>query len=723
MKTAVNKKKDLMQEIKGIISIFIGIYFIISLYFRNTGTVGSFIKSLLLLIAGEGAVLISVFFILLGFSLSTRLKKLEINTRTIGVIIFLVVVSSILHFKIKNDIFSSNFTELIKESIAFAKQGKGGGIIGAVNYYFFYNLFGLWGFYIFLTALSIISVILVTGSSPIRLILNFLKRILSKRKIIIQVSQKNDMVTKDTRTETIQVDEVKPKEIEEVPVIINNLYDNKKELTEKVKNDAKTNVVKNNTLCENYVDYKLPPVNLLKKAPDKTQNLSEKDILNRAQVLENTLLSFGIQAKVIEVSCGPTVTRFELQPSPGVKVSKIVNLSDDIALSLAVPDVRIEAPIPGKSAIGIEIPNKEVSKVYLREILESASFKNSTSPLTAALGMDIAGKPIVADLQEMPHLLIAGATGSGKSICINCIILSILFKAHPKEVRLLLIDPKRVELSSYNGIPHLLTPVVNDPKKAAAALSWMVNEMERRYQIFAQKGVKDINRFNEIAQEEEKLPKILIVIDELADLMMISPKEVEDSICRIAQMARAAGMHLIVATQRPSVDVITGLIKANIPSRISFAVSSQVDSRTILDMAGAEKLLGKGDMLFLPIGAAKPLRVQGSYISEKEIDNVLNFIKKQMKPLYEKNLEEIEGNFEQKTNGEIDELFKEALKIVFETGQASVSLLQRKLRIGYARAARLIDQLETKGVISGYDGAKPRQILISKDQYEKMLNS
>ncbi|KYO65753.1 FtsK/SpoIIIE family DNA translocase [Thermovenabulum gondwanense] len=720
MKTVINKKRGLFQEIKGIVFVFLGMYFIISLYFKNTGAVGNFIKNILYLIAGEGAVVFSVIFLFIGLSLSLKINNNELNLRTMGAIIIFIVVSSILHFKIKNNIISVNLTELIKESILYAKQGKGGGILGAINYYFFFKLFGLWGFYIFITALSSISITLITGSSPIDIMLKTFKR-LCKRKIKIKSPIKEELDKIEAKNDLQSPAANKSLEINELPIKINNLSNNNKFSNDKDEDNFKTDVVKKNSVCENYIDYKLPPISLLKKSPDKGQNLSEKEILNTAQVLENTLLSFGIQAKVIEVGCGPTVTRFELQPSPGVKVSKIVSLADDIALSLAVPDVRIEAPIPGKSAVGIEIPNKEVSRVFLRDIIESPPFKNSDSPLTAALGKDIAGKPIVADLQEMPHLLIAGATGSGKSICINCIILSILFKTTPMNVRLLLIDPKRVELSCYNGIPHLLTPVINDPKKASAALNWMVSEMERRYQLFAQKGVKDINRYNEIIGQE-KLPKILIIIDELADLMMVSPKEVEDSICRLAQMARAAGMHLIVATQRPSVDVITGLIKANIPSRISFAVSSQVDSRTILDMAGAEKLLGKGDMLFLPIGASKPVRVQGAYISEKEIDNVLNFIKNQMKPTYEKNLEEIDGEIEQKNYEELDELFREALKIVFENGQASVSLLQRKLRVGYARAARLIDQLEAQGIISGYDGAKPRQVLINKEQYDKLMN-
>ncbi|MCF6097432.1 DNA translocase FtsK [Thermovorax subterraneus] len=496
------------------------------------------------------------------------------------------------------------------------------------------------------------------------------------------------------------------------------------EKTESVTERNKTCETSDNTFCVDQhhknQEYNFPPVNLLQKSSSKQNNLNEKELLNNAQILENTLESFGIQAKVVQVSFGPVVTRYEVQPSPGIKVSRIVNLADDIALSLAVPDVRIEAPIPGKAAIGIEVPNKEVLKVYFREIIESAEFKNSSSKLTVALGKDIAGKPVVADLAEMPHLLIAGATGSGKSVCINTIITSILYKASPNEVKLLLIDPKVVELTTYNGIPHLIAPVVTDAKKAASALNWMVSEMERRYKLFAKEGVREINRFNEVSQE--KLPKVLVIIDELADLMMVSPREVEESICRLAQMARAAGIHLVVATQRPSVDVITGLIKANIPSRISFAVSSQVDSRTILDMAGAEKLLGKGDMLFFPVGAAKPMRIQGAFLSEKEVEKVVAFVKNQMEPSYERDLSDFEDEKSLKNEDDVDELFKEALSVVIENGQASASLLQRKLRIGYARAARLIDQMEEKGFIGKYEGSKPRQILITKEQFEKYFN-
>jgi S-DNA-T family DNA segregation ATPase FtsK/SpoIIIE len=464
------------------------------------------------------------------------------------------------------------------------------------------------------------------------------------------------------------------------------------------------------------ITYQFPPTALLNKG-DKEQTVkNKKELQHSTRVLEDTLLSFGVNAKVVKVSRGPTITRYEIQPAPGVKVSKIVNLADDIALSMAAADIRIEAPIPNKSAVGIEVPNKEITTVYLRELMESSDFQNNNSKLAVALGKDVAGAPIIADLQKMPHLLIAGATGTGKSVCINTIVSSLLFKAQPHEVKLLMVDPKVVELNVYNNIPHLISPVVTDPKKAAVALKWVVTEMENRYSLFASSGARDIQKYNEIIKEQQEdgyLPYVVVVIDELADLMMVAPNDVEDAICRIAQMARAAGIHLVIATQRPSVDVITGLIKANIPSRISFSVSSQIDSRTILDMSGAEKLLGKGDMLYYPSGASKPLRVQGCFISDKEVETITEFWKKQGKPEYAGEVFKVQPK-EEKVDGD-DELFQDALCLVVESNQASVSMLQRRLRIGYTRAARLIDALEEKGYIGSYEGSKPRQVLATTE--------
>lgn len=469
--------------------------------------------------------------------------------------------------------------------------------------------------------------------------------------------------------------------------------------------------------------YEFPEIALLKQnIKGMLANEDRDEILENAKKLEETLMSFGVEARVIHVSKGPSVTRYELQPKAGVKVSRIVNLSDDIALALAARGVRIEAPIPGKAAVGIEIPNKETTAVYLREVIEDSKFQRSTSKISVALGKDISGEAIIGDLSKMPHVLIAGATGSGKSVCINSLIISILYKYDPEHVRLLMVDPKVVELNVYNGIPHLLIPVVTDPKKAAGALNWAVNEMTRRYQSFAEYGVRNIEGFNELAKknkELQSLPYIVIIVDELADLMMVSANEVEDYIARLAQMARAAGMHLVIATQRPSVDVITGVIKANIPSRISFAVSSAIDSRTILDSGGAEKLLGKGDMLYYPVGEQKPKRIQGAFISEEEVEAIVSRIKVQKDQLsYDQEiLEHIEkGRADQEDGEEGDELFQEAVKIVVENQQASTSFLQRKMRIGYNRAARIMDQLEERGVISQRDGSKPRQVLLSEYQ-------
>lgn len=429
---------------------------------------------------------------------------------------------------------------------------------------------------------------------------------------------------------------------------------------------------------------------------------------------------------MINISRGPSVTRYELQPSSGVKVSRIVNLADDIALNMACSEVRIEAPIPGKAAIGIEIPNRDPRPVRLREVLESERFKKMQTKLPFALGIDITGSAIVTDISQMPHLLIAGATGSGKSVSLNNLIISILYKASPDEVKLLLIDPKMVELREYNGLPHMLIPVVTDPKKAASALNWAVQEMVNRYKLFADKGAKDLNGYNAIVSAEEGgniLPQMVIIIDELSDLMMVAPNEVEDSICRLAQMARAAGMYLVIATQRPSVDVITGVIKANIPSRISFAVSSQVDSRTILDVSGAEKLLGKGDMLFYPVGASKPQRMQGALVTEKEVHRVVEFIKARGSAEYNEDIiEELdaEGTPGNENSNQPDELLPQAIELAVSMGQASVSLLQRKFRVGYARAARIVDQMEERGIVGGYEGSKPRQVLITKEQWLEM---
>jgi S-DNA-T family DNA segregation ATPase FtsK/SpoIIIE len=478
-------------------------------------------------------------------------------------------------------------------------------------------------------------------------------------------------------------------------------------------------------------NYEFPPIDLMKPTNSKSSKNGGRKVAETAQKLQKTLYSFGVSAKVENYSIGPAITRYELKPAEGVRVSKIAKLSDDIALNLAAETIRIEAPIPGKQAVGIEIPNPEREIVPLRDVLESDEFKEAKSKVSMGLGKDISGAPVIADIGKMPHVLIAGSTGSGKSVCVNSLITSVLYKAKPSEVKLLMIDPKVVELSIYNGIPHLLIPVVTDPKKAAGALAWAVQEMENRYQLFAKKCVRDLKGYNAAVDgvEHRPLPQIIIIVDELADLMMVASKEVEDAICRLAQKARAAGMHLVIATQRPSVDVITGLIKANVPSRIAFAVSSQIDSRTILDMSGAEKLLGKGDMLFYPIGANKPQRVQGAFVSDEEVENIVGFIKSHGVVTYSEDIiEQIEnsGKSDKEKDEEMDEeddcdpFLNEAIECVIDVGQASTSFIQRKFKVGYARAGRIIDQMEKRGIISGYAGSKPREVLMSKERWQEL---
>lgn len=487
--------------------------------------------------------------------------------------------------------------------------------------------------------------------------------------------------------------------------------------------------------------YIFPPVTMLASGKKVDAAVETEELQTNGKLLVETLKSFGVQTKILDICRGPAVTRYELQPAAGVKISKITNLADDLAMNLAATGVRIEAPIPGKAAVGIEVPNKVKTIVRMRELVESNSFVTSKSHLTVALGRDIAGQVTVADLSKMPHILIAGTTGSGKSVCINSLIVSLLYKSGPDDVRFLMIDPKVVELGIYNGIPHLLVPVVTDPRKAAGALNWAVTEMLKRYKIFAENNVRDLKGYNALAQANNyqdengqpmhKMPQIVIIIDELSDLMMAAPNEVEDAICRLAQMARAAGMHLVVATQRPSVDVVTGLIKANIPSRIAFAVSSAIDSRTILDSGGAEKLLGQGDMLFSPVGAQKPLRIQGCFVSDSEIESVVDFVKNSRSVIYDDSIAQeiersaVEGSKSSDSGSNDDEgsgdpMMNEAIKCVVEAGQASTSLLQRRLRLGYARAGRLIDEMEQMGIVGPHEGSKPRQVLITYAQWLEM---
>ncbi len=508
--------------------------------------------------------------------------------------------------------------------------------------------------------------------------------------------------------------------------------------TEDPKKDQNGFVVRPSKKTAAESSYRFPPLSLLKKGASGNQREQTVQVKETARKLQQTLNNFGVEATVVNVSCGPTVTRYEIQPDKGVKVSRIVSLADDIKLNLAAADIRIEAPIPGKAAVGIEVPNKTNSAVALRDLLDSAEFKNSRSKLSFAVGKDLAGRPVISDIAKMPHLLIAGSTGSGKSVCINTLIMSILYKARPDEVKLIMVDPKVVELSIYNGIPHLLSPVVTDPKKAAGALQWAVTEMTRRYNLFAEFGVRDIEGYNhkaaelaDYANEEETkpeiLPQIVIIVDELADLMMAAPGEVEEAICRLAQLARAAGLHLIIATQRPSVNVITGLIKANMPSRIALSVTSGIDSRVIIDMNGAEKLLGRGDMLFHPAGYPKPARVQGCFVSDDEIQKVVDFISKK-ETVYDETIQEafaaasVSVNQSQDTSsGDRDVYFTDAGKFIIEKDKASIGMLQRVFKIGFNRAARIMDQLCDAGVVGPEEGTKPRKILMTMEQFENFL--
>ncbi|MEI2367661.1 MULTISPECIES: DNA translocase FtsK [Niallia] len=634
----------------------------------------------------------------------------------------------------------------------------GGGMIGAVLFALFHYLFDTVGTQIISFIVIVIGFILLTGKTlsgafkkVISSIWNFFqdqweafKQDMKDWKESIQKNKEKRKAEKQARRENQQSKEntnasiiVNTPPQEEEPYIqepIINTFAERAYQEEVIQEDLMADSPEEQTDLGDVVpitftevenkDYELPPLKLLKLPRKADQSGEYEQIHANAAKLERTFHSFGVKARVTEVHLGPAVTKYEVHPSEGVKVSKIVNLSDDLALALAAKDIRIEAPIPGKSAIGIEVPNSEVAVVSLREVLESSKNDKPDSKLMIAFGRDITGEAVCAELNKMPHLLVAGATGSGKSVCINGIITSILMRAKPHEVKLMMIDPKMVELNVYNGVPHLLAPVVTNPKKASQALMKVVSEMERRYDLFSHTGTRNIEGYNEYikrinAEEQEKqplLPFIVVIVDELADLMMVASSDVEDAITRLAQMARAAGIHLIIATQRPSVDVITGVIKANIPSRIAFAVSSQTDSRTILDMGGAEKLLGRGDMLFFPYGASKPVRVQGAFLSDEEVEEVVDFVIGQQKAQYQEEM--IPDEIVEVTGAVEDELYHEAVELIVEMQTASVSMLQRRFRIGYTRAARLIDEMEARGVVGPYEGSKPRTVLVPKSSEE-----
>ncbi len=709
----------------------------------------------------------------------------ELGYKLAQYVIFLIAIATLMStFQISSGdlIPTKEISEVVKDAYSIGTTGVGGGALGSAIAVPLVNMLGTFGAIILSLGVTILLIVFMFGINMSELVQNTVQRTQERKEVRKQERYEARQIHKEEKKRTKQeemgeqikinfggriVEENNNENLKKydhtdddlVPLTkqtkksgIFNFRDEKPEIEAQSTQETQPDVIESNLFKQEEEQkedktkqvlqlehamivedehYEYPPMELLSRPKQKALKGGAKALTDTATKLQKTLYSFGVSAKVEHVSVGPAITRYELKPAEGVRVSKIANLADDIALNLAAETIRIEAPIPGKQAVGIEVPNKEKQAVHLREVIESDEFQDSDSKLTVALGRDVAGNIQLADISKMPHVLIAGSTGSGKSVCINTIITSIIYKSKPSEVKLVMVDPKVVELSVYNGIPHLLIPVVTDPKKAAGALAWAVQEMDNRYNLFAQKGVRDLKGYNRAIEKEEgtgKLPQIVVIVDELADLMMVAAKDVEESICRLAQKARAAGMHLVIATQRPSVDVITGLIKANVPSRIAFAVSSQVDSRTILDSVGAEKLLGKGDMLFFPSGAPKPLRVQGAFISDDEVEKIVSFVKQNGTATYSEDiLESIENSnksdkevAEANNEDDTDDLLMDAIQTVVETGQASTSFIQRRFKVGYARAGRIIDQMEERGVISGYQGSKPREVLMTLERLNEL---
>ena len=758
------------------------------------GLIGDILSALMFGIFGWMAYLIPVLlFGITAFLISNKGNK-HAYIKAVAAIVFVIVVTAVLELVVNSYHPGTELMEYYRQ----ARVGKeAGGLLGGAMITFLCPAIGIAGTYIVLILLMIVCIILITEKSLLKPLGQKSKRIYNdartRRQSTVERSTREKKKTKEKkeqlekRNESKKISGVsfattlgdthskrKSPDIQELNILeeeaLPPLFDEEKipdsekrpefviQRSESLQmeeptvdkslhkkadepiqqpEDVEREIRKQEDI--QLKDYKVPPISLLKRGKKGGGN-SDRQLRETALKLEQTLQNFGVKVHVTNASCGPSVTRYELQPEQGVKVSKIVGLADDIKLNLAVTDLRIEAPIPGKAAVGIEVPNSENSAVMLRDLLESKEFQQSSSKITFAVGKDIAGKVVVADIAKMPHLLVAGSTGSGKSVCINTLIMSILYKSNPEDVKLIMVDPKVVELSVYNGIPHLLIPVVTDPRKAAGALNWAVAEMMKRYQLFAEYNVRDLTGFNEKVLElkgeenaPKKMPQIVIIVDELADLMMVAPKDVEGAICRLAQLARAAGLHLILATQRPSVNVITGLIKANMPSRVAFAVSSGVDSRTIIDMNGAEKLLGKGDMLFYPTGYPKPVRVQGSFVSDQEVQKVVDYlIQNYGDATYSDELEEhmnadlgvdsgaaLVTTSEESDNRDI--YFTDAGRLIIEKEKASIGMLQRMFKIGFNRAARIMDQLAEAGVVGPEEGTKPRKVLMSKEEFEQFI--
>lgn len=714
---------SIKKRIVGVILIIIAVYYLFALLYPAR-TIPFFLELInnISRLIGLGKYFIFIFLIIEGVHLLFNLNFPNFYNKIFGITALLLIILAFIHLKL---IF-------IEHAYFMASNGVGGGLFGYHLATYLYNYFGLTGAYLFLIALGLIALLFITDLSFLFIISYLFKKLsfvfTATISTLTALKRNPENILKKENKQSIKIYSSSQKETTKRPEpIFKKVVTSKDEKRTVSARQGKIDfaVTSDTKEKDKYQSYIAPPIHLLNEAKKEYKERGLEKIKDNISLLQRTLDNFNIQGEVIGATQGPTVTRYEIQPAPGVKVSKITNLSNDIALAFGSPSVRIETPIPGKNAIGIEIPNKEKTFVFLREIIESNEFQNNPFILPIALGKDIGGKNIIADLVELPHLLIAGSTGSGKSVCLNSIILSLIYRYGPEMVRFLIIDPKRVELNIYNGIPHLIIPIVTNNKKVDKVLNWAISEMERRFKIFAEAGVRNLKGYHDyiksIKSDEINLPYIVLVIDELADLMLSSPVKVEEALCRLAQMTRATGIHLIIATQRPSVDIITGSIKINFPSRIAFAVSTQVDSRTILDVNGAEKLLGNGDMLFSPINASKPIRAQGAFVSEREIKDIVSFLISNNPPLDNQQnvLEQLQDHEKEKEylDEEEDELFEEAVETIINNNQASISILQRKLRIGYTRAARLIDLMEEKGIVGPYDGRNPRKILLSKEEF------
>lgn len=756
------------KEIMGLFLIVIGIVFFISLYSQRMGIIGTLIYKLFSVISGSGNFIIPLLLIFWGILYNIQATKFHMRRY---IICSLVIFFCILVFLDGSKEMDMTLIERIIKSTEYMDITRSGGIIGAIFGFFSYKLLGSLGTYLVLGLIIVASIyfMLKVNIDQIIMFTEDLGEYFEDKKKAYEVKKAEKKLKQDEKEkkkierENLKKEKLELKKAKEEKtvegedfgenLVIKDYSDdnNFENLEEEEFKDIGLIDKKDKSVDKNIEDIEIDDEEVLDTIKDDIENknkeeytytypdtalldrlkskggFSKDEVMEKGRIIENTMRNFGIESKVVAINRGPVITSYELKPAPGIKLSRIVGLSDNIAMALASSDLRIEAPIPGKTVVGIEVPNNEKDAVGLKELIDSNEFKTIKSDLPLALGKDVEGNILISGMEDMPHLLIAGATGSGKSVCINSIITSVIYKSSPKDVKLMLIDPKVVELSVYNGIPHLLIDVVTNPKKAAFALNWAVDEMEKRYLAFAENHVRDLKGYNkkmvEEGREDEKLPKILIIVDELADLMMVASKEIEEYIARLAQKARAAGMHLILATQRPSVDVITGTIKANIPSRIAFAVASSVDSRTILDMGGAEKLLGKGDMLFYPSKYPKPKRIQGALISDGEVERVVDFVKNnnEIKTSLESKIEKAIEDKKIKVDDEKDPLFKEAVELVVNDEQASISYIQRKLKVGYSRAGRIVDQMEEMGIIGPHEGSKPRKLLKTKEEIDIIL--